>query len=351
VPERPVADLRSDTITQPTAEMRRAMAEAMVADDGREGDPTARKLESMAAALTGHEAALFCTSGTMGNLLTFLTDLQPGDQILAERDSHFLHFEASGCTALAGALPLTLAGRAGRMDLAELESSINPGSRLHPRTAMIVAENTHNLAGGTCLDVDYMQGLWDIASRHHVLVHLDGARVFNAAVALEVEVKELTKGCGSVMIDLSKGLCAPYGSLLCGSEEFIVGARAMRQRVGGNVRQIGHMAAAGIVALETMVDRLADDHANARRLAESIHEVRPGLIDLDLVQTNIVHLATRPLGVSGAALVSTLEEAGVRCLATDPNRVRLVTHRDVEAGQIDDAIAVFGKVLRAFPGA
>ncbi len=351
VPESPVADLRSDTITQPTAEMRRAMAEAVVADDGREGDPTARKLESMAAALTGHEAALFCTSGTMGNLVAFLTHLQPGDQILAERDSHFLHFEASGCTALVGALPVTLAGRAGRMDLAELESSVNPGSRLKPRTAMIVAENTHNLAGGTCLDVDYMRGLWDIARRHDLFVHLDGARVFNAAVALEVEAKELTQGCQSVMIDLSKGLCAPYGALLCGSEEFIVGARARRQRVGGNVRQIGHMAAAGIVALETMVDRLAEDHANARRLAESIEEVRPGLIDLDLVQTNIVYLDARPLGVSEAALVCALEEAGVRCLATGPNRVRLVTHHDGDAGQIEHAIVVLGKVLKAFPGA
>jgi threonine aldolase len=340
-----VADLRSDTVTQATPEMRKAMAEAVVGDDGREDDPTARRLEEMAAALTGQEAGLFCTSGTMGNLVALMTHLQPGEEVIAERDSHFLRFESGGCTAVAGAIPRTLVGRAGRMDLEELEREIQAGSRHRPRTALIVAENTHNLAGGTCLDVEYMQRLWEMAQRHGRAIHLDGARVCNAAVALGVPVAELTRGCQSVMVDLSKGLCAPYGSLLCGSAEFIARARLMRQRVGGGVRQIGHMAACGIIALERMVDRLAEDHANARLLAEGIAALRRGLVSLELVQTNIVNCETGPLGVKAADLCRALEARGVRCLPMDAWRVRFVTHRDVTREVVEYAVGVIGEVV------
>jgi len=346
---RPVVDLRSDTVTQPTPEMRRAMAEAVVADDGREGDPTAGRLEEMAAAVTGHQAGLFCTSGTMGNLVALMTHLRAGEEVVAERDSHFLRFEAGGCTAVVGAIPRTVAGRAGRMDLEEVTREIQAGSRHRPRTGLIVAENTHNLAGGTVLEVQYVQRLWEIAGDHEVPVHLDGARVFNAAVALRVPVKELTWGCQSVMVDLSKGLCAPYGSLLCGSAEFISRARQMRQRVGGGVRQIGHMAAAGIVALESMVDRLGEDHEKAGRLAAGIHRVRPDLVDLDLVQTNIVIVETGPLGVTAARLCEALEEEGIRCLPMAARRLRLVTHRDVTAEQVDQALEVIAEVVRSLP--
>jgi threonine aldolase len=350
MPDSVIADLRSDTITQPTPEMRRAMAEAPVGDDGREGDPTAQRIEHMAAQLTGHQAALFCTSGTMGNLVAFLTCLRPGDEIIAERNSHFLHFEAGGVSALAGAIPRTLPGRAGRMDLDQLEDEIRPGDRLRPGTALIVAENTHNLAGGTCLDPDYMQRLWQIARSHEIPVHLDGARLFNAAVALGVPARHLAAGSDSVMIDLSKGLCAPYGSLLCAGADFIARARHMRQRVGGNVRQIGHMAAAGIIALETMIDRLAEDHANARRLAEGIARIRPGLIALDLVHTNIIYLDTTPLALPAAQVAARLDELGVRCLPMDPHRLRFVTHHDVTADQIDRALNVTADVLRSLSG-
>jgi len=345
--ERVVVDLRSDTVTQPTPEMRRAMVEAAVGDDSREGDPTAERLEAMAAALTGHEAALFCTSGTMGNLVAVMTHLRPGEEVIAERDAHFLRFEAGGCTAVAGAIPRTIAGKAGRMALDEIEANLQPGSRHRPNTALIAVENTHNCAGGTCLDPEYMQGLWALAAGRGLAVHLDGARLFNAAVALGVPPSSLAQGCDSVMVDLSKGLCAPYGSLLCGGAEFVARARTMRQRLGGGVRQIGHMAAAGIVALESMIDRLEEDHGNARRLAEGIHRVRPDIIDLDLVQTNIALLDTRPLGLGAAELVGRLEGRGVRGGAMGEHLLRFVTHREITGEGVDAAIEVIAQVFPA----
>lgn len=338
-------DLRSDSVTQPTPEMRRAMAEAVVGDDGREGDPTAQRLEQMGAELMGQEAGLFCTSGTMANLVAMMAHLRPGEEVIAERDSHCLRFEAGGLAAIAGGIPRTLAGRAGRMGLEELGAEIQPGSRLRPRTALIAVENTHNWAGGTCLDVAYMQRLWALAREHGVAVHLDGERIFNAAVALGVPARALAEGCDSVMFGLSKGLGAPYGSVLCGSQEFIARARAMRHRLGGNVRQIGHLAAAGIVALETMVDRLAEDHAHARLLAEGIATVREGLVDLALVQTNIVYVDTRPLGLGAGELNARLGERGVLALAIDPWRLRLVTHKDVTRDQAERAVAAFREAV------
>jgi threonine aldolase len=345
MPQPIIIDLRSDTLTQPTPEMRRAMADAAVADYARDGCPTTERLERLAAEMTGQEAALLCTSGTMGNLVAFLTHLRPGDEIIAERNSHFLHFETAGCSALAGAIVRPVGGSAGRLDLDEVEAAIRPGDRLHPGTGLIVAENTHNLAGGTCLDVEYMTRLWEVAGRHGVPVHLDGARLFNAAVALGVPAKELARGCRSVMIDLSKGLCAPYGSLLCGPADFVARAVTSRQRVGGGVRQIGHMAAAGIVALETMVERLAEDHANARRLAEGVARIRGDLVNLQLVQTNMVMLDTRPLGALARDLVARLAERGVRALPIDSHRIRFVTHRDVDAAAIDRALDIIHSVL------
>jgi threonine aldolase len=284
----------------------------------------------------------------MGNLVAFMTHLQPGEEVFAERDSHFLRYEAGGVSTIAGAIARTLPGRAGRLDLDQLAAEIQPGNRHRSRTALIVAENTHNMAGGTCLDLAYMRALWDIARKHNLPVHLDGARVCNAAVALSVPVSTLTSGCQSLMVDLSKGLCAPYGSLLCAGAEFIARARTNRQRVGGGMRQIGHMAAAGLLAIETMVERLAEDHANARRLAEGIHAICPELVDLELVQTNMVVLDTTTLGPA-APIVAQLEAKGIRCHATDPHRIRLVTHKDVSTTQIEQAVETFAGVLKALP--
>ncbi len=342
-----VADLRSDTVTKATPEMRHAMAEAEVGDDIREGDPTAQRLEATAAEITGQEAAVFCSSGTMGNLLAFMCHLRPGEEVIAERDSHFLRYESGGVAAIAGGIPRTIAGVAGRMELGRVAAEAEAGTSHKPRTTLIVAENTHNMAGGTCLDPGYMRQLWEIARSHGIAVHLDGARVWNAAVALGVPVSSLTSGCQSVMVDMSKGLCAPYGSLLCGSADFIGRARGMRQRVGGGVRQIGHMAAAGLVALEAMVERLAEDHANARRLAEGIHQVSPELVDLDLVQTNIVIVETGPIGLSGAEFATALADQGVLCHATGARRIRLVTHRDVSADQAERALEVIAGLVQS----
>jgi threonine aldolase len=349
VPERSSIDLRSDTITQPTPEMRRAMAEAEVGDDSREGDPSVLRLEAKAAEVTGQEAALFCCSGTMGNLVAFMTHLRPSEEVIAEHQSHFLRYEAGGVSAIAGGICRTLPGRAGRMDLGQLETEIQPGSRHRSRTGLIVAENTHNLAGGTCLDPAYMRQLWELAAAHGIPVHLDGARAWNAAVALAVPVSELTRGCQSVMVDLSKGLAAPYGSVLCGSRDFVARAHANRQRVGGGMRQVGHMAAAGLLAIETMIGRLAEDHAKARRLAEGLHAVRPDMVDLDLVQTNMVVLDTTPVGPA-APLIAKIGKTGVQCHATDSYRIRFVTHRDVSAEQIEQAVVSVGGVLKALRG-
>jgi threonine aldolase len=340
-----MVDLRSDTVTRATPEMRRAMAQAEVGDETREGDPTADRLEAMAAEMTGHREALFLTSGTMGNLVGFLCHLRPGQEVIAERSSHFLHYEAGGISAIAGALPRPLPGRAGRMDLDQLASEIRPAAAHIPGTALIVAENTHNVAGGTCLDSAYLARLVEIAHSRDIPVHLDGARIWNASVALGVSVASLTAGCDSVMVDLSKGLGAPYGSLLCGRPELIARARVFRQRLGGGVRQIGHMAAAGIVALQTMIPRLAEDHANARRLAEGIHALRPECVDLSLVQTNMVIVQSGPLNMTGAELSRALSEKGVLCHPTGPTRIRLVTHYDVSGEQIEGALRAFGEVL------
>lgn len=335
-----IIDLRSDSVTKATPAMRQAMAEAIVGDDGREGDPTAQRLEQVSAELMGQEAGLFVTSGTMGNLVAMLTHLKPGEEMIAEREAHILRFEAGHLTAVVGAIPRSLPGKAGRMDLEQLATEIQPGSRFRPRTALIEVENTHNTAGGTILDAEYLTQLCGLAHQHDVVVHMDGERVFNAAVALGVPAKTLTAACDSVMFGLSKGLGAPYGSMLCGRREFIARARAMRHRVGGNVRQIGHMAAAGSVALETMIDRLAEDHANARRLAEGLAALRPDLVDLDLVQTNIVMMQTGPLGKMAGEVAGKLTEAGVWCLPMAATLVRFVTHCDVTADDIAYALGV-----------
>ncbi|MBN1458122.1 MAG: aminotransferase class I/II-fold pyridoxal phosphate-dependent enzyme [Armatimonadetes bacterium] len=341
-----VADLRSDTVTKATPAMRCAMAEAEVGDEIREGDPTAQRLEARAAELTGHEAALFCTSGTMGNLIAFCCHLQRGEEVIAESTSHFLHYESGGIAAIAGAMTRSLLGQAGRVGIDELEAAIRSGTTHNPRTALLVAENTHNYAGGTCLDQAYMKAFCETGRAHGIPVHLDGARVWNAAVALGCPVAELTSGCTSVMVDLSKGLGAPYGSLLCSSADLIARARYYRQRLGGGVRQIGHMAAAGLVAVETMIDRLSEDHANARRLAEGIHALRPECVDLELVQTNMVVVQTAPLGLSGAQLAEALTKKGVLCQATGAHRIRLVTHCDVDAEQIAASLDLLKPLLQ-----
>ncbi|MFQ6059233.1 MAG: low-specificity L-threonine aldolase [Anaerolineae bacterium] len=340
-------DLRSDTVTLPTQAMREAMYRAEVGDDVFGEDPTVNRLEAMAAERMGKEAGLFVASGTMGNLVAFLTHCQRGDEVILGDRSHSFLYEAGGSAALGGIHPRPLPNQPdGTLDPAQVEAAIRPENVHFPRTRLICLENTHNRCGGAVLSPTYMATMGAIARRHGLAVHLDGARIFNAAVALGVEARDLTREVDSVTFCLSKGLSAPVGSVLCGRREFILEARRARKIVGGGMRQAGIIAAAGIVALEQMVDRLAEDHANARRLAEGLADI-PGIaIDPQRVQTNIVIFELTAEGLMPAELVSRLEKEGVRLLAIGGSRLRAVTHYGIEEADIEAALVAFRRVMR-----
>jgi len=340
-----VIDLRSDTVTQPTPEMRRAMAEADLGDDVYREDPTVNRLEVLAAGIMGKEAALFVTSGSMGNLVSGLAWCDRGTEAIIGAGAHILINEMGSLAALGGvqmrAVPTDVRGLP---DPAAVATAIRPTSGFFPRTAMVELENTHNSAGGTALTVEQMRTVADVAHERDVPVHLDGARVFDAAVATGVPASEIAACVDSLTFCLSKGLACPVGSVVCGTEEFIAKARRMRKLVGGGMRQAGVLAAAGIWALEHMVDRLAEDHANARRLADGLRGV-PGIkVRIGVVETNMVYLS--PAAMSAEAFIAGLRERGVLC-GGGYGLVRLVTHYGVNAEDIDEALDVIGAVARA----
>jgi threonine aldolase len=336
-------DLRSDTVTKPTEAMLDAMRHAELGDDGREGDPTVRRLEALAAARVGKEAALFLPSGTMANLVALMAHGKPGGEALLETGTHVIRLEMGGIAAVAGLSYRPLPGRRGAIDLDALRDAINPA--LLPNrlvTALIVQETSHNAAGGAVLPLSHMAALHDIARSHDIPVHTDGARLFNAAVALGVTAQRVATHTDTVSFCLSKGLSAPVGSMLAGPAAFIARARAFRRMVGGNMRQSGVIAAAGIVALETMVERLAEDHRTARRLAAGLHALDPSLVDPDTVETNIV-----PVNVGrGAAanLAARLGEKGVLVAPSGSATLRFVTHRHIGDADVDATIAAFRAV-------
>ncbi len=330
-------DLRSDTVTLPTPEMFRAMVTAELGDDVYGEDPTVRRLEELAAALVGKEAALFVPTGTMGNQVAVMTHARRGEEVIVDVGSHIYQAEVAGLAVLAGVQARPLSSRLGRLDPADVEAAIRPDDVHYPRTGLLCLENTHNGAGGTVTPVEGVRQLAEVAHRQGIPVHLDGARLFNAAVALGVPAAQIAAPVDSVMFCLSKGLCAPVGSLLAGSAAFVTEARRNRKLMGGGMRQAGVLAAAGIVALQSMVDRLTDDHANARVLAEGLAAL-PGLyVDLETVQTNMVYAGTE----SGAAdaVVAALAAAGVLINPVGPSRVRFVTHKDVDAVAVAIAVA------------
>ena len=339
-------DLRSDTLTRPTPSMLKAMAEAQVGDDVFGEDPTINKLEEMAADRLGKEAALFVASGTMGNLVSLLAHCGRGDEIILGNLSHTFFFEQGGSAAVGGIHPRTVANQPdGTLKLSEIEAAVRADNIHFPLTRLIVLENTHNLCGGHPLDIDYMQAVGDIARRHGLKIHVDGARFFNAAVALDVKVDQLAAAADSVSFCLSKGLAAPVGSVVCGSRDFIFKARRARKVLGGGMRQAGVLAAAGIVALNEMVDRLADDHANARKLADGLAEM-PGLsIDPSLIKTDIVYFEVKRDDMTVAELVKRLNDQGIRMLPVGPGRIRAVTHYHITPDDIDYALGVFSKVM------
>ena len=340
-------DLRSDTVTLPTSEMRKAIYGAEVGDDVFGEDPTITRFEQMAAERVGEEAALFVASGTMGNLVCSLTHCARGEEVILGDKSHMFLNEAGGMSALGGIHPHTVENQPdGTMRLEDIEAAIR-GSNVHfPRTRLICLENTHNRCNGAALSAEYINSVAALAKSYGLSLHLDGARIFNAAVALGVDVKELTRSVDSLSFCLSKGLSAPVGSAICGSSEFIAEARRNRKVLGGGMRQAGIIVAAGIAALEQMVDRLAEDHANAKHLAEGIAQIEGLSIDAAAVQTNILYFDLVSDRLDVDTFVTRLEKKGVKLLHTGgPRRYRVVTHYGIEAEDIDVTLAAMREVI------
>ena len=340
-------DLRSDTVTKPTEAMLDAMASASFGDDSRDGDATVQKLEALAAAKTGKEAGAFMPSGTMTNLVAMLTHAQRGGEVLLEEGSHTLNAELGGITAVAGLFYRPLPGKRGAVDLDALGEAVRPTHRNQMGTALVWMENTHNRAGGAVLPLAHMAEVRRIARENGVPVHIDGARLFNAAAALGVEAKDVAQHGDSVCFCVSKGLSAPVGSILCGSRDFIEKARGYRRMVGGNMRQSGPLAAAGIVALENMVGRLSEDHRTAKRLAQGLHKIDASIVDPATVETNLVRASLRASKRKATEWSAQLKERGVLvspCAAWD---LRFVTHRHIGDAEVDRALAAVGGLWKA----
>jgi len=347
-----IVDLRSDTLTLPTPEMREAMARAEVGDDVWEEDPTVKRLEAMAAERLGKAAGLFVASGTMGNLVSVVSHTRAGQEVVLDLDSHIFNYEVAGSAVIGNVQMHPVKTARGFLTPDQVREALRPSNIHLPPTGLVCVENTHNRHGGTCCTPEEIAAVAEIAHGAGVPVHLDGARLFNAAVALRREAREFARPADSVTFCVSKGLAAPVGSVVCGSAEFIARARRTRKMVGGGMRQAGVIAAAGIVALERMVDRLAEDHANARRLAEGLAKL-PGLaVDLATVQTNIVIVRVeRPGGPAASAaatgeLVAGCAARKVKVHAMGPAAIRCVTHKDVDAEDIRRALEAFAELTR-----
>ena len=341
-------DLRSDTVTQPSDEMRRAMADAEVGDDVYGEDPSINRLQERAAGLLGKEAGLLMASGTMSNLVAALTHCQRGDEIVMGDQAHMFWNESAGASALAGAqIRLVPNDSQGRIDPDDLQGAIRPKGNVHmPPTTLVCLENTHNRCSGGVLTPEDTKRVADVAHAAGAQVHLDGARIFNAAVALEVPATALVKDVDDVSFCLSKGLSCPVGSVLCGSREFIAGAHKWRKMVGGGMRQAGILASAGLVALDSMVDRLAEDHANARRLAQGLANIDGISVDPDSIHTNIVIFEVAQAVGTADQVINALAEGGVLVTYPGQQSLRMVTHRHIDGADIDDALGRVSSVVR-----
>ncbi len=340
-----VIDLRSDTVTRPTPAMRAAMAAAEVGDDVYGEDPTVNRLEARAAEIFGREAAIFVPTGTMGNQIAIRLHTQHGQEVICEARSHILDWEMAMMSAFSGCLPRTIAGERGVLNWSQIRAAIAPKIYYRAATGLISLENTHNMAGGTVTPLAIYEEIWQGAAEAGLPTHLDGARIFNAAVTLGVSVADLTRGFDTVMFCLSKGLGAPVGSILVGSRASIDRARIYRKALGGGMRQAGILAAAGLIALEEGPLRLREDHANARLLADAIAACQGVDIDLPSVQTNIVFFALKG-GGNAPALVAALKSEGILCSAIGPHAVRLVTHSDVSREQCERCATVLVRLLK-----
>lgn len=341
----PIVDLRSDTVTRPSAAMRRAMAEAEVGDDVYGEDPTMNRLEERAAQLFEREAALFVPSGSMGNLIAIKAWTRPGSEVICEQKAHINQYELASMAALAGAFPRPIPAPTGILSWTQIEAEIRPKTYYLSQTALVSLENTHNMAGGTLYSAELTDEICDRAHAAGLRVHLDGARIFNAAVALGSSVARLAGRCDSVMFSLSKGLGAPIGSMILGSREFVTQARVFRKMLGGGMRQTGVLAASGLVALEESPPLLVQDHAHARRLAEALAELPGASIDPRSVRTNIVIFGVRNSGKTAEGVCAALAQRGVLASGVETYSVRLVTHRDVDGAGIERAIRALREVL------
>lgn len=342
-------DLRSDTVTRPSEAMRAAIASAPVGDDVYGEDPTVIELEIRAAALLGKEAALFVPTGTQGNQIAIMTHTRHGQEVICETESHVYYYEVGGIAALAGCQVRTVAGVRGAMDPAAVQAQIRSEDIHFPRTGLICVEQTHNRAGGAVVPQAAIEAVAAVAHEAGIPVHMDGARLFNAAVAMGRPVAELVAPVDSVMVCLSKALGAPVGSILAGSKEFIAQARKNRKLLGGGMRQAGILAAAGLYALEHNIERLAEDHANARALAEGLAAL-PGIsIDAAAVETNMVYFNLLDERWSGAAFSGALKRAGILANATGPRTMRMVTHLDVTAAMVPVVLEQVAAILKAGP--
>jgi threonine aldolase len=340
-----VIDLRSDTVTLPTEEMLEAIKHAELGDDVFGEDPTVNRLQEMAAEKMGKEAALLVTSGTQANLVSLMSNTKRGDAVILEAESHIYWYEVGGLSAIAGLLPLPIKGHMGALDPVDVEEAIRPKDIHFPETTLVCIENTHNRSGGTIITPEQIRAISEVAKAHGLKLYMDGARIFNAAVAMGIDMKEFTKHVDNLMFCLSKGLSCPIGSIVVGSHEFIEKARKARKILGGGMRQAGIIAAPGIIALEKMVDRLREDHINARMLAEGLARIEGISVSLKAVQTNIVQMDVSGLGITANQFVSKLKEKGILALSMSKSIVRIVTHRGIEKKHIEKTLDVIKNIV------
>lgn len=338
-------DLRSDTVTKPTAAMRQVMASAEVGDDVFGEDPSVNALQQKVAQLFGMESALFVPSGTMGNQLAIKCHTQPGDEVICEENCHSFNYEGGGPASLSGVQMRPLPGVRGVITAEQIEAAIRPADHHFPQTRLVILENTHNRAGGAIFPLDEIIKIRELTKRHQLKLHLDGARLWNAHIATGIPLHEYGKYFDSISVCLSKGLGAPVGSVLVGSREFIEQAHRYRKIWGGGMRQAGILAAAGLYAIENHLQRLRDDHARAQRLAKCLNQYPQIKIDMEATQTNIVIADVQETGLKAPELAVTLKENGLLCIAFSPTKIRMVTHLDVDDGDIDRAEEIIHKVF------
>ncbi len=338
-------DLRSDTVTRPCSNMRLAMANAEVGDDVFEDDPTVLELESLAAELLGKEAALFVTSGTLGNNIAIKVHTQPGDEVLMDWDSHSMCYEVGAPAVISAVQMRQFRSTVGVPPVAEIESAISAESLHSPATSLIILENTHNRHGGAVIPQTLIDDIAGIANSRNVRLHIDGARLFNAAIASGIPAKQIVLHADSVTFCLSKGLGCPVGSVMCGTRDFINKARRVRKMLGGGMRQVGILAAGGVYALMNNIDRLAIDHTNAHALAVGLNGISGLQVNMASVQTNMVYLQIDPAVIAASELENRLRASGVNCLAVGPTTIRMVTHLDVNDEDIEKTIELVSKSL------